>query len=72
MRTIHWIQLAIAIVTITVVTALMLQTNDPIGMKLGKIGSVAGLQMFFLALTLSNRNANVARPKAVTQKGITQ
>jgi len=72
MRTIHWIQLAIAIVSITVVTALMLQTNDPIGMKLGKIGAVAALQGLFLALTLSNRNANVARPTALTQKGITQ
>ena len=70
MRTIHWIQIAIAIVSITIVTVLMLQTNDPIGMKLGKIGSVAGLQMFFLAITLSNRNARAKRSNASTQ-GVT-
>ena len=72
MRTIHWIQLAIAIVTVTFVTVLMLQTNDPIAMKVGKIGAVAGIQGLLLVLTLSNRNAKVARPTALTQKGITQ
>ena len=70
MRTIHWIQLAIAIVTVTFVTVLMVQTNDPIGMKVGKIGAVAGLQIGFLALTLSNRKTNASR--LVAQKGITQ
>jgi hypothetical protein len=70
MRAIHWFQLAFAIVTVTFVTVLMLQTNDPIGMKVGKIGGVASLQMLFLLITLSNRKTNAAR--LVAQKGITQ
>ena len=71
MRTIHWIQLAIAIVTITFVTVLMLQTNEPAGMKFGKIGAVASLQLMFLAHTLK-KNRKTARPNALAQKGITQ